>query len=224
MSLPFPPFPSAISRFRGGSEDWVSQTQDLRLASPLTDGSGYNTPVSQLSAEVRVDEVMVDEPMVSPSCFPLTTTSTTDCSLHQGEDSQMAVSPPRPPSSLAEADYGQRLHPAGPPHSRSQSPFPQAPSHLQIPVPAIHIQGATPSPVQMYPQTSFGSSPMPTSVSDTTFATQTAQHPTSHFPPMNDAMPPQTNATSRKQRFTMGPRADCELCRMRVKGHYMHFD
>ncbi|KAI0928064.1 hypothetical protein AcW2_004197 [Taiwanofungus camphoratus] len=28
----------------------------------------------------------------------------------------------------------------------------------------------------------------------------------------------------RKQKFTMGPRADCEKCRMGVKGHWMHFD
>ncbi|EED81710.1 predicted protein [Postia placenta Mad-698-R] len=30
--------------------------------------------------------------------------------------------------------------------------------------------------------------------------------------------------TSRKQRFTMGPRADCEKCRLGVKGHWMHVD
>ncbi|KAH9930907.1 uncharacterized protein B0H18DRAFT_1116613 [Fomitopsis serialis] len=29
---------------------------------------------------------------------------------------------------------------------------------------------------------------------------------------------------SRRQRFTMGPRADCEKCRLGVKGHWMHFD
>ncbi|KAL0947062.1 hypothetical protein HGRIS_013203 [Hohenbuehelia grisea] len=28
----------------------------------------------------------------------------------------------------------------------------------------------------------------------------------------------------RKPKFTMGPRADCEKCRMGVKGHWMHFD
>jgi hypothetical protein len=29
---------------------------------------------------------------------------------------------------------------------------------------------------------------------------------------------------NRKQRFTMGPRSDCEKCRLGVKGHWMHFD
>ena len=28
----------------------------------------------------------------------------------------------------------------------------------------------------------------------------------------------------RRQMLTMGPRADCEKCRMRVPGHWMHFD
>lgn len=28
----------------------------------------------------------------------------------------------------------------------------------------------------------------------------------------------------RKQRFTMGPRSDCEKCRLGVKGHWAHYD
>lgn len=35
---------------------------------------------------------------------------------------------------------------------------------------------------------------------------------------------PPTPTSARRQRFTMGPRADCEKCRMRVKDHWMHFD
>ncbi|TFK55206.1 hypothetical protein OE88DRAFT_1653936 [Heliocybe sulcata] len=31
-------------------------------------------------------------------------------------------------------------------------------------------------------------------------------------------------AHSKRQRFTMGPRADCEKCRLGVKGHSVHFD
>jgi hypothetical protein len=29
---------------------------------------------------------------------------------------------------------------------------------------------------------------------------------------------------ARKPRFTMGPRADCEKCRLGVKGHWAHYD
>jgi hypothetical protein len=35
---------------------------------------------------------------------------------------------------------------------------------------------------------------------------------------------PSTRVITRKPRFTMGPRADCEKCRLGVPGHYMHFD
>jgi len=45
---------------------------------------------------------------------------------------------------------------------------------------------------------------------------------TSLGPPM-DILPKST--TPRKQpRFTMGPRADCEKCRLGVKGHFVHLD
>ena len=68
-SIPFSriqPHPST----RGRSEDWVTQTQDLRLESPSLSCSGFNTPVSQ-PGEVRIDEVMVDEDMVrSPALIP----------------------------------------------------------------------------------------------------------------------------------------------------------
>ena len=33
-----------------------------------------------------------------------------------------------------------------------------------------------------------------------------------------------TRVITRKPRFTMGPRADCEKCRLGVPGHYVHFD
>lgn len=35
---------------------------------------------------------------------------------------------------------------------------------------------------------------------------------------------PSSASSNRKQRFTMGPRSDCEKCRLGVKGHWMHFD
>ncbi|KAH8102864.1 hypothetical protein BXZ70DRAFT_926908 [Cristinia sonorae] len=35
---------------------------------------------------------------------------------------------------------------------------------------------------------------------------------------------PVSPVAARKQRFTMGPRADCEKCRSGVKGHWVHLD
>ena len=47
-----------------------------------------------------------------------------------------------------------------------------------------------------------------------------ANSPTS---PMSISSPTPT-VSNRKQRFTMGPRSDCEKCRLGVKGHWMHVD
>lgn len=41
---------------------------------------------------------------------------------------------------------------------------------------------------------------------------------------MTNQYPGQVSSSGRKQRFTMGPRADCLKCREGVKGHWMHFD
>lgn len=70
MPIPLPPFHPAAVRFRGLSEDWVSQTQDLRLESPSLEQSRFGTPV-EVQREVRIDEVMVDEPMVRAFPTPL---------------------------------------------------------------------------------------------------------------------------------------------------------
>jgi len=42
--------------------------------------------------------------------------------------------------------------------------------------------------------------------------------------PMAASQSQEASMPSRRQRFTMGPRADCEKCRLGVKGHWMHFD
>ncbi|KZT11203.1 uncharacterized protein LAESUDRAFT_670928 [Laetiporus sulphureus 93-53] len=47
----------------------------------------------------------------------------------------------------------------------------------------------------------------------------------SHLAPSHHCQDPREAAhMARKQKFTMGPRADCEKCRLGVKGHWMHFD
>ncbi|KAH9842401.1 uncharacterized protein C8Q71DRAFT_732706 [Rhodofomes roseus] len=66
-----------------------------------------------------------------------------------------------------------------------------------------HSEPTLPPAVQGLPSTSA-------STTDVPMATSQSQDHTA---------PP-----ARKQRFTMGPRADCEKCRLGVKGHWMHFD
>lgn len=69
MPIPLPPFHPTAVRLRGSPEDWVSQTQDLRLESPSLEQSRFGTPV-EIQGEVHVDEVMVDEPMVRALSLP----------------------------------------------------------------------------------------------------------------------------------------------------------
>lgn len=83
-SIPFPPFQPAGSRARGRSDDWVSQTQGLRLESPLLESSGCSTPVSHHGSEFegRGDEAMVDEPMVCISVTYLCSSSSSSRPNH----------------------------------------------------------------------------------------------------------------------------------------------
>ncbi|OJT04098.1 hypothetical protein TRAPUB_5250 [Trametes pubescens] len=176
VPIAFPPFQtspashglphSPTARLRNTPQDWVSQTQSMRLESPASEQSGFSTPMTEEGGDVRVDEVMTDEPM--------------------------------------------------------------NPNRLQIP--AIQIQAATPSPVQMYTQPPLDSPSLSSTSSGPTFAFEDASmcSPSSTSSPHADfnaqSQQTPTSATTKRQRFTMGPRADCEQCRMRVKGHYMHFD
>ncbi|EJF62606.1 hypothetical protein DICSQDRAFT_179910 [Dichomitus squalens LYAD-421 SS1] len=209
-SMPFPPssFHPVATRLRGSPEDWVSQTQDLRLGSPL-EQSRVGTPVEVQGEEVRIDEVMVDEPMCE-------------------NDNSMSISPTRRSSTLLETPQAQYLRPSGGSvylRSGTTQSF-QNPNQLQIP--AIHVQAATPSPVQLAPPNILNDDSLP--VSGSPFApahnlgVPLAPSPLSSMPPDESPHPYTTPGPPKKQRFTMGPRADCEMCRTRVKGHYMHFD
>ena len=220
-SIPFSriqPHPST----RGRSEDWVTQTQDLRLESPSLSCSGFNTPVSQ-PGEVRIDEVMVDEDMVrSPALIPpprsfitpgIDTARGRECHAYIPQASSIAL--PQVPQSHF-------LCPPENPYTPSTTP-PQYPSPSLLQIPLIHIQNATPSPVQPFPQVLFEHDPLPLQPSDPYAPVEQALAAPAFTPQHEESRPPyQNHVPSRKQRFTMGPRADCELCRNRVKGHYIH--
>ncbi|KAI0373325.1 hypothetical protein BV20DRAFT_805681 [Pilatotrama ljubarskyi] len=200
------------TRLRNVPQDWVSQTQSMRLESPASEHSGFNTPMTDDGGQPRNDELMADESM-------------------PGDENAMSVSPPRPSCLSVRApspSSSQYFHPpsAGYPSSKATLQA-QNPNRLQIP--AIQIQAATPSPVQMFTQPLLDSPPVASSASnpafnfeDTTMCSpSTTSSPSAEFR-AQEQIPTPTG--TKRQRFTMGPRADCELCRLRVKGHYMHFD
>jgi hypothetical protein len=100
------------------------------------------------------------------------------------------------------------------PHSYTCSLSPQSElpiSHGQGPM--ICVLPATPSASPSTPQEHVSRSQMPLPTSQPSPTPSVAMFPTNSSP-----------VTSRKQRFTMGPRSDCEKCRLGVKGHWMHFD
>ncbi|KAI0637367.1 hypothetical protein C8Q77DRAFT_1097199 [Trametes polyzona] len=207
------PTAGAVTRLRNPSQDWVSQTQSMRLESPASEQSGLNTPITDddHGRDARGDEVMADESM-------------------PGDENTMSISPPRPshfPSSGASSSLHLPPHNAGYPSTKGTLQ-PQNPNRLQIP--AIQIQAATPSPVQMYSHPPLDSPALPASSSGRgsgpPFASDdaTMRSPSDTSSPTGDFRGHQPGQGQKRQRFTMGPRADCELCRMRVKGHYMHFD
>lgn len=148
------------------------------------------------------------------------------------------MSPTRPSLVLPEPPQSQYLRPPDStvlyPHSEAAQQF-RNPNELRIP--SIHVQAATPSPVQLFPTDSVNVGiiarhtpileppyvPLPShGLPCAPEGTPALLVPHSH--PGDPSNTTQATGPPRKQRFTMGPRADCEMCRMRVKGHYMHFD
>jgi hypothetical protein len=80
----------------------------------------------------------------------------------------------------------------------------------------------------LQPPDSLGASPHSplSSISDTDDAPERMEAmPTSHSPErLVEASSHSAGAVKRKPVLTMGPRADCEKCRARVPGHWMHRD
>lgn len=80
--------------------------------------------------------------------------------------------------------------------------------------PSINIVPATPAtPVRH--QNPFGSMSKPSSPSSPSMTMCISPGQSYAHVPMSP---------TRRQRFTMGPRADCEKCRLGIKGHWMHID
>ncbi|EAU88223.1 hypothetical protein CC1G_03895 [Coprinopsis cinerea okayama7 len=92
------------------------------------------------------------------------------------------------------------------------TPHKELPHALSKPHPQINVVPATPSlhhtQSSGMAQRSFSGSPEMTPM---------ALSPAQTF---NQLLSPSTP----RRKVTMGPRADCEKCRMGVKGHWMHFD
>lgn len=193
-------------------DDWVRQASDLSIGRP---NSVDPVPLPSVTGDVQDENMALDPDEHLKSC-----------------SSVLVFSPPR----LLQPS---RAHPTNTQLNASQAYIgpPQRPS--QIVVGLADGQPLTPSlimthqqqPSSVYVQpgiSSDGSSnqqelqSVPTQSHDF-FQTTSSEIPIP--PPLPISQSPGPKSTSgRKQRFTMGPRADCLKCRTGEKGHWMHFD
>lgn len=109
-------------------------------------------------------------------------------------------------------------------HSQTQQHLPspsldRLTSGTAQPYPSINVLPPTPEVLFAVP-TALAVTHPSTPVSDDPMSASTSMNisPVSSF---SRLCPP---SPSKKPRLTMGPRADCEKCRLGVKGHWMHLD
>ena len=148
------------------------------------------------------------------------------------QSSDLAMSP-----STQNMDHDEpMLNPCSAPASTLQSsPTSRNESHSTSTRPSSHLPSTSHSPTL----SSLGSydtmSSMPSSSPLPRFFSSTAiqDTPSFHSPsPSLSSSPrvrqaqqvPLPSSPTRKQRFTMGPRLDCEKCRLGVPGHYSHLN
>ncbi|KAI0792890.1 hypothetical protein C8Q75DRAFT_804604 [Abortiporus biennis] len=205
------------------SEDWVRQTRGLRIdrdeKSPLVE----QQPTSQFLGTPTI----VEEPSSSGKDEGM------DVGMAIDHDEPMSIAPPPPnsPANMSMSTQTNLMIPSNDAFELSsqyqlqqqQQQFFQNtassssssslssnfldPNQYQVPFASnTNSPSPSPTPAPIAQQNNEGYSNMPISQ-------EQAQ-----------SQPTQSQPTRKPQRFTMGPRADCEKCRLGVKGHWMHFD
>lgn len=195
------PFPQPVQppppmRDRQVSEDWVTRTRSLSIGKDNTDHEMRLMPLVEMAAYGNQDENMIMDHDAT-MYFP------------QSPNRSPTALPPIPSapaypsfSSLSSHSLSSTLVPSS--SSASSHHISPTPSHFFSP--PAH-------------DTHTSSAPHTPSLHDEAQAPDNGMHPPQTHDLSRPPLPP-----ARKQRFTMGPRADCEKCRLGVPGHWMHFD
>lgn len=201
---------SSSNHHQPSPDDWVRQASDLSIGRPNS-----VDPVPSPSGDVQDENMALDPDELPKSC-----------------SSVLVFSPPR-------LQQPSRAHPTTTQLNASQA-YISPPQHLsQITVGPAGGQQLTPSITVAHQQqpssvcvrpgiSSNGSSNQQELQLGPTQSHELFQTPSSETlipppPPISQSPGPKL-ISGRKQRFTMGPRADCLKCRMGEKGHWMHFD
>lgn len=192
--------PGSGSSSRYSSEDWVQQTGGLSIGTP-----GEYVPDSESNSEDTMD--LDDEPSTvfqgsgRPVLLPLQTTFPSTSHSHDAFTAYRQ-SPQNLSPSFSDSNAPQQLA------NHAQGSFrPRLPSiDITPPTPeTIRVDGDIVNMTR--PRTPVSDSLTPMNIS------------------MDSAGPRSTTLSpSKKQRVTMGPRSDCEKCRLGMKGHWMHLD
>ncbi|KAH6919028.1 hypothetical protein BKA70DRAFT_1249058 [Coprinopsis sp. MPI-PUGE-AT-0042] len=186
----------SASSSRYSSEDWVAQAGVLSIDSPM-----HTSGASRSSASSSLENLHHSNPL-----------DDVDMAMDTEEQTlQPTQNPSASSSSMSvSGDANSLAH-----HPAASTSCTSLHAGILNPHPQINIHPATPTP----------------SLTSTRPSSRASihRHPTPEPQPSESPMAlspaqsfTQLLTTPRRARFTMGPRADCEKCRLGVKGHWMH--
>ncbi|KAK7689153.1 hypothetical protein QCA50_007844 [Cerrena zonata] len=200
---PIPEFAAPIPMTtRQISDDWVQQTRGLRI-----DRDGYSPQLEQNS--VARNTIVEENMFMDPD--------------HEPMMNQFIPLPPHipcPPNSPAQL-AGMPQHRLHQPLSQAQylEPFQVQQVNMTAPQSFLSSFQQQPPP-PLYPTLDHLNTP-PLQPQSGYATNSQADLPSPPLPIVNQTP---IQSPKRKQKVTMGPRADCEKCRLGVKGHWMHFE
>ncbi|CCM06032.1 uncharacterized protein FIBRA_08277 [Fibroporia radiculosa] len=175
-------------------EDWVARTHGLRIASPLFKQEPQ-APVLETMEEETQRALVRLKPMDQP---------VSDVAMADVDVPMASCSPPRPRHGI---DVLSEACNSGDPTSHTPS--------------SQHLNLIRPPEVSMLDSSRQLRRNLQIPVIQVQGATPS---PVSELASLRSHENEVPVSGSRRQKFTMGPRADCEKCQMGVKGHWMHFD
>ncbi|KAJ7470618.1 hypothetical protein FB451DRAFT_1254312 [Mycena latifolia] len=186
---------SSANTSRHSSEDWVQQAGGLSIDSPLFPSMNPAVPELASGDEGMLVDAEEDVPGISRRPYLPPLRTQSDAFMQPGF------------SSVSGSHVHMEEQPLNPPSGSNYNTSETTPPAGSLFLPAINILPATPdllsrtrpsTPVRDLNSTAMNISPT------TSYAV--------------------LGSPSSKKRFMMGPRANCEKCRMGVKGHWVHLD
>lgn len=201
---------SSSNNHQPSPDDWVRQASDLSIGRPNS-----VDPVPSPSGDVQDENMALDPDEPPKSCSSvvvlplprLQQPSQAHPTTTQLNTSQAYINVPQHSSQVI----------VGPAGGQSLTPSMTMP-HQQQPS-SVYAQPGISSDGPSNQQEAQSEPPQ----SHDCFQTASSEMPLPPPPPICQSPGPRSTS-GRKQRFTMGPRADCLKCRMGEKGHWMHFD